>query len=99
MLADHVHMLVSIPPKYAVSQVVGYMKGKSAIWIARNHFGWGRDYRGYHFWARGYFVTTVGIDEEALREYIGSTFVGKRTRIDEWINCDCWMTEAAKGGS
>ena len=70
LLADHVHMLVSIPPKYAVSQVVGYMKGKSAIWLARNHGGRKRNFTGAHFWARGYFVSTVGRDEESIRKYI-----------------------------
>ena len=70
LLADHVHMLISIPPKYAVSQVVGFIKGKSAIHIARVYAGRRRDFRGQHFWARGYFVSTVGRDEEAIRRYI-----------------------------
>ena len=67
---DHVHMLVSIPPKYAVAQVVGYLKGKSAIYMARTYGGRLRNFVGEHFWARGYFVTTVGRDEEAVRQYI-----------------------------
>jgi putative transposase len=67
---DHVHMLISIPPKYAVSQVVGYMKGKSAIHIARTYLGQKKNYSGMSFWARGYFVSTVGADEEVVREYI-----------------------------
>ena len=67
---DHVHMLISIPPKYAVSQVVGYIKGKSAIWIARNYAGRKRNFTGQHFWARGYYVTTVGIDEDVIRQYV-----------------------------
>ena len=67
---DHVHMLLSIPPKYAVAQVVGYLKGKSAIYIARTYGGRLRNFVGEHFWARGYFVTTVGRDEEAVRQYI-----------------------------
>jgi putative transposase len=70
LLADHVHMLISIPPKYAVSQVVGYIKGKSAIWIARTYGGRKRNFTGQHFWARGYYVSTVGRDEETIREYI-----------------------------
>lgn len=70
MMSDHVHMLVSIPPKYAVSQVVGYIKGKSAIWLARNHGGRKRNFTGAHFWARGYFVSTVGRDEDTVRNYI-----------------------------
>ena len=68
--ADHVHMLLSIPPKYAVAQVVGYLKGKSAIYIARTYGGRLRNFLGEHFWARGYFVSTVGRDEEAVRQYI-----------------------------
>jgi putative transposase len=67
---DHVHMLISIPPKYAVSQVIGYIKGKSAIHIARNYLGRRSNFRGQHFWARGYWVSTVGKDEEAVRKYI-----------------------------
>src|SRR5262245_49084186 len=67
---DHVHMLLSIPPKYAVAQVVGYLKGKSAIYMARTYGGRLRNFVGEHFWARGYFVTTVGRDEEAVRQYI-----------------------------
>ena len=68
--SDHVHMLISIPPKYAVSQVVGYMKGKSAIHIARTYLGQRKNYSGKSFWARGYFVSTVGADEEVVRAYI-----------------------------
>ena len=67
---DHVHMLISIPPKYSVSQVIGYMKGKSAIHIARAFGGRKRNFVGQHFWARGYFVSTVGRDEAVIREYI-----------------------------
>ena len=69
---DHVHMLISIPPKYAVSQVIGYLKGKSAIHMARTYLGQRRNYTGMHFWARGYFVSTVGADEEVVRAYIRS---------------------------
>ncbi|MGE0680881.1 MAG: IS200/IS605 family transposase, partial [Candidatus Binatia bacterium] len=68
--ADHVHMLLSIPPKYAVAQVVGYLKGKSAIHIARTYGGRERNFVGEHFWARGYWVSTVGRDEEEIRQYI-----------------------------
>ena len=66
---DHVHMMISIPPKYSVAQVIGYMKGKSAIHVARAH-GERRNFVGAHFWARGYFVSTVGRDEAAVRAYI-----------------------------
>ena len=68
---DHVHVVLSIPPKYSVSQVVGYMKGKSAIWVART-MGRNRNFVGENFWARGYYVSTVGTDEEAIREYVRS---------------------------
>ena len=67
---DHVHMLISIPPKYAVAQVVGYMKGKNAIHIARTYLGQRKNYGGMSFWARGYFVSTVGADETVVRTYI-----------------------------
>jgi len=70
LMADHVHMLISIPPKFSVAQVVGYLKGKSAIHIARTYFDRKRNYVGHHFWARGYFVSTVGRDEQVIREYI-----------------------------
>ena len=70
LMGDHVHMMIAIPPKYSVAQVIGYIKGKSAIHIAR-HFGESRrNSRGQHFWARGYFVSTVGRDEEVIRRYI-----------------------------
>ena len=70
LLPDHVHVLISIPPKYAVAQVVGYLKGKRAIHIARTYMGRKKNFTGQHFWARGYFVSTVGTDEETIREYI-----------------------------
>ena len=69
-MVDHVHMMISIPPKYAVSQVVGYIKGKSAIHLARVHGERRRNFVGQHFWARGYFVSTVERDEATIREYI-----------------------------
>ena len=69
-MVGHVHMPVDIPPKYGVSQVVGYIKGKSAIWIARNYFGRDRNFTGRHFRARGYYVSTVGRDEKVIEEYI-----------------------------
>lgn len=67
---DHVHMCVSIPPKFAVSSVVGFLKGKSAISIARNFTAKKRNFTGESFWARGYYVSTVGLDEESVRQYI-----------------------------
>ena len=69
-MRDHVHMCLSIPPKYSVSNVVGFMKGKSAIQIARQYMGKKRNFTGENFWARGYFVSTVGLDEEVVKQYI-----------------------------
>ena len=70
LMPDHVHMLIAIPPKYAVSQVIGYIKGKSAIHLARVYGERKRNFVGQHFWARGFFVSTVGRDEAVVREYI-----------------------------
>ena len=70
LMQDHVHMLIAIPPKYAVSQVIGYLKGKSAIHIARTYAERRRNFVGQHFWARGYSVSTVGRDEAQIRDYI-----------------------------
>ena len=67
---DHVHVLLSIPPKYPVSEVVGFIKGKSAIHIARTFAGRRRNFSGQNFRARGYYVSTVGKDEESVRRYI-----------------------------
>jgi len=70
MVQDHVHMLIKIPPKYSVSEVVGYLKGKSAIAIARKFGGRKRNFNGESFWARGYAVSTVGFEEAKIKEYI-----------------------------
>ena len=70
LMPDHVHMMIAIPPKYAVSQVIGFIKGKSAIHPARVYGERKRNFVGQHFWARGYFVSTVGRDEAVVREYI-----------------------------
>ncbi len=70
LMPDHVHMLLSIPPKYSVSQVIGFIKGKSAIHLARVYGERKRNFVGQHFWARGFFVSTVGRDETVIREYI-----------------------------
>ena len=70
LMVDHVHIMLSIPPKYSVAQVIGYLKGKSAIHIAREFAGRPRNFVGQYFWARGYFVSTVGRDERAVRTYI-----------------------------
>ena len=69
-MADHIHLCLSIPPKYSVANTVGFLKGKSAIRIHREYLGRQRQYTGFHFWARGYCVSTVGLDEEIVRAYI-----------------------------
>ena len=70
-MLDHIHMLVSMPPKYSVAQVVGFIKGKSAVQIARTFSGRKRNFTGQHFWARGYFVSTVGGSPLAIvKQYI-----------------------------
>ncbi len=69
-MPDHFHMCISIPPKYAVSNVVGFSKGKSAISIARQFMGKTKNFTGENFGARGYFVSTVGLDEEVVKAYI-----------------------------
>ncbi len=70
MVQDHVHMLLRIPPKYSVAQIVGYIKGKSAISVARQFSGKKRNFEGERFWARGYAVSTVGFNESETKEYI-----------------------------
>ncbi len=70
LMPDHVHMCISIPPKYSVASVIGFIKGKSAIAIARQFQGRERNYTGEHFWARGYCVSTVGYEEDKVRAYI-----------------------------
>jgi putative transposase len=82
LMSDHVHMLISIPPKYSVAQVVGFIKGKSAIHIARTFMERKRNFVGQHFWARGYFVSTVGRDEEVIRKYIRDQEVEDK-RVDQ----------------
>jgi putative transposase len=82
LLPDHVHFLISIPPKYAVSKVIGYIKGKSAIGIARNFGGRRKNFTGESFWARGYYGSTVGRDEDTVRTYIKKQEAEDR-RIDQ----------------
>ena len=81
-MLDHVHILISVPPKYSVSQIVGFIKGKSAISIARTYFARRKNFTGQSFWARGYYVTTVGRDEETVRNYIKCQEAEDR-RIDQ----------------
>jgi len=70
LMPDHVHMMISIPPKHSVSQILGFLKGKSSIWIAQNIANKERNFVGHKFWARGYYVSTVGADEKTIRAYI-----------------------------
>ena len=70
LMPDHVHMLISIPPKHSVSNILGFLKGKSSIWIAQNIANKQRNFAGHKFWARGYFVSTVGADEKTILSYI-----------------------------
>jgi putative transposase len=82
LLPVHVHMLIAIPPKYAVSEVIGFIKGKSAIHLARVYGERKRNFVGQHFWARGFFVSTVGRDEKVIREYIQKQ-VAEDKRLDQ----------------
>jgi putative transposase len=70
LVVDHVHMLISIPPKHSVASIVGFLKGKSAIWVAQTIGNQKRNFTGHKFWARGYFASTVGVNEEVIRKYI-----------------------------
>src|SRR6202008_3972093 len=83
LMPDHVHMLILIPPKYSVAQIIGYMKGKSSIWIAQNVERKMRNFLGQKFWARGYFVTAVGRDEEVIRAYIRNQELADR-QLDQF---------------
>jgi len=82
LMSDHVHMLISIPLKYSVAEVIGYLKGKSSIWIAQNVERKLRNFLGHKFWARGYFVSTVGRDEEMIRAYIKNQEMADK-RLDQ----------------
>jgi len=70
MMPDHIHMLLSIPPKYSVSSVMGYLKGKSALMIFERHANLKYKYGNRHFWCEGYYVSTVGLNEETIKKYI-----------------------------
>lgn len=67
---DHIHLCISIPPKYAVSTIVGYLKGKTAMMVFERYSKVKRNFKGQSFWARGYYVSTVGLDESRVRKYI-----------------------------
>lgn len=77
-LPDHVHLCLSIPPKFGVSKTVGFLKGKSAVRIHREYLGRRRNFTGFHFWARGYCVSTVGLDEQKIRAYIRNQEIEER---------------------
>ncbi len=83
MVQDHVHMLIKIPPKYSVAEVVGYIKGKSAIAVARQFGGKQRNFNGERLWARGYAVSTVGFEEEQIKVYIK-----QQEQLDDSQGCD-----------
>ena len=87
LMVDHVHMLLKIPPKYSVSHIVGFLKGKSALYVAQK-YGRRRKYRGYHFWARGYFVSTVGHNEEVVRRYIR-----EQEKVDKTVDQQSFFEE------
>jgi putative transposase len=86
-------MMISIPPKYAVSQMVGFIKGKNAIHLARVYGEKKRNFVGQHFWARGYFVSTVGRDQEVIREYRS-----KKRRTPDWSNSTSGADRPPLGG-
>ena len=95
LLLNHVHMLIAIPPKFAVSQVIGFIKGKSAIHLARVYGERRRNFTGQHFWARGYFVSTVGRDEAMIRDYIRRQEEEDR-QLDQ---LNFWPDEPPSGGT
>ncbi|MBU5613495.1 IS200/IS605 family transposase [Geomonas sp. Red51] len=79
---DHVHVLISIPPKYSIAQVIGFIKGKSAIHVARSYLGQKKNFNWMSFWARGYFVSTVGAGEDFIRTYINQQEIEDK-RLDQ----------------
>ena len=85
LMPDHVHMLISIPPKHSVAKVLGFLKGKSSIWVAQNIKGKQQNFVGHKFWARGYFVSTVGADEQKIRSYIQNQEKEDK-RLDDLFN-------------
>ena len=85
LMPDHVHMLISIPPKHSVAKVLGFLKGKSSIWVAQNIKGKQQNFVGHKFWARGYFVSTVGADEKIIRSYIQNQEQEDK-RLDDLFN-------------
>jgi putative transposase len=82
LMPDHVHIMISIPPKHAVASIIGFMKGKSSIWVAQNIANKKQNFVGHKFWARGYYVSTVGADEKVVRAYIQNQ-ESEDKRLDE----------------
>ena len=93
---DHIHMLVSIPPKYSVSQIMGYLKGKSSLMIFDRHANLKYKYGNRHFWARGYYVDTVGRNKKQVAEYIRNQLqadqmadqIGLKEFVDPFTGCE-----------
>jgi putative transposase len=85
LMVDHIHMLMSILPKHSVSTIIGFLKGKSSIWIAQNIKNQRRNFLRHKFWARGYFVSTVGADDNTVRDYIQNQEKEDR-RLDDLFN-------------
>jgi len=83
---DHIHMCVSIPPKYSVATIVGYVKGKSAMIIFEKYSRLRKNFKGHSFWARGYYVSTVGLDEAKIRKYIQNQ--EEREQIEDQYDSD-----------
>ena len=92
-MPDHIHLLVSIPPKFSVSNTVGFLKGKSAIRIHREYLGRQQNFTGFHFWAKGYCVSTVGIEEQVIRDYI------RHQEEEEKREEQLWLQLAPRGPS
>jgi putative transposase len=82
-MPDHVHMCLSIPPKYSVSMFIGYIKGKSAIRVHREFMGCKKQFTGFHFWATGYCVSTIGLDEQQIRNYVRNQEQIERGKIGQ----------------
>ena len=95
LMSDHVHILISIPPKYSVAQVVGFMKGKSAIAIARTYMGRRKNFTGQSFWAGGYYVSTAVKDEETVRCILST----RKMRIGESNNSIYFKASPPSGGT
>lgn len=87
MSIDHIHLCLAIPPKYSVSTIVGYLKGKSAMIVFEKYSRLKRNFKGHSFWARGYYVSTVGLDEGKIRKYIKNQDINES--IEDKYDGDC----------